>query len=365
MVRGPRRTGTVSAVADTFTKPIDNAGNKTITDYPGYANSFIKAFDMPGCTPTGVTAGSHGKIFVGQRKEGFSVNLGQIFDLINMAPKGTGAASANILGAQDQGKNILAGTNVTTIALEVPASCLTATGNTNIGAWTSASVRQARVINPTGTFTTPAKQGGPWVQISRLGMPLVNEVVIGLPDKNKFNGSEPKDDLANFGKYVTNPSLPAVVEVLFGDVGVKAPTKFPRADLVAVFGTGIAGVNAVSATPAVAEMIRLNTTITAPFAPRSAATQSSFGAAGCYTVGTTTAPTLDPSLPGCDASGFPNGRRPGDDVVDVSIRAAMGRLLSTTDAAAGQLAYVDGAGVAATDFDSTFPYLKAPSPGAP
>ena len=377
VIRGPRRTGAVSPVMDTagksvFGKPIDNAGPKTIADYTTYANSFIRQFDMPGCTPTGVTAGTHGKIFVGQRKDGFAVNLGQIFDLIDMNPKANNgtpptanAAFANILGAQDQNFNTLTDKNVTTIAIEVPASCLTATGNTNIGAWTTASVRQARVINPTGTFTTPAKQGGPWVQVSRLGLPLVNEVVIGLKDKNKFNNSEPKDDGANFATYITNPTLPHVVALLFGDVGVMEPKVFPRADLVQVFATGIPGVNAISTTPTVAEMVRLNTTTTTIFAPRTAATQSPYGAAGCYTAGTATAPTLDPTLPSCDASGFPNGRRPGDDVVDVAIRAAMGRLLSTTDAPAGQLAYVDGAAANAPAFDSSFPYLKAPLPGAP
>jgi len=374
VIRGPRRTGAVTTVTDTggapFKKPLDNAGTKTMPDYAGYAASFMRPFDVPGCTPTGIPAGTHGKVFVGQRADGFAVNLGQIFDLVNMTPGPVaGSLVANILGAQDQGFNTLTDKNVTTIALEVPASCLTASAtNPKIGLWTTASVRQARVINPTGTFTTPAKEGGPWVQVSRLGMPLVNEVVIGLPDKNKFNNSEPKDDLANFGKYVTNPSLPAVIEILFGSAGAVAPKKFPRLDLVTVFGQGVPGVTDIVPATAtnVFEYVRLNTTVTTIFAPRTAATQSPYGAAGCFTAGdATTTPALNPALATCDATGFPNGRRPGDDIVDVSIRAAMGRLMNTTDAPAGQLPFVDGAANNATNFDSTWPYLKNPFPGAP
>src|SRR5208283_3668802 len=92
-------------------------------------------------------------------------------------------------------------------------------------------------------------------QVSRLGQPLVNEVVIGLKDKDAFNASQPTND-AQFASYVTNPTLPALIELLFGSAGVVAPTNFPRADLVEVFLTGIPGLNQTSAT---AELLRLNT----------------------------------------------------------------------------------------------------------
>ena len=376
VIRGPRRTGAVTPLMDTagktvFGKPIDNAGPKTIADYTGYSNSFIRQFDMPGCTPVvgtgGITAGTHGKIFVGQRKEGFAVNLGQIFDLINLKPiQSTGAAVATLNnGVLDQGFNTLANKNVTTIAIEVPASCLTASAtNPKIGAWTTASIRQARVINPSGTFTTPAREGGPWVQVSRLGMPLVNEVVIGLPDKNKFNNSEPKDDAANFANYVTNPTLPEVVEILFNAAGMVAPNRFPRADLVTVFALGYPGVNDVApaATATISEMVRLNTAV--PATP--AGTQNPYGAITCFDAPTaTTDAVLNLAKGGCDPAGFPNGRRPGDDVVDVAIRAALGALLKTADAPSGQGQFVDGAGVSAAAFDATFPYLKPGLPGAP
>jgi hypothetical protein len=360
IVRGPRRTGTSTPITmagtttATFEKPLDNIGGKTIPNYAAYANSFIYNIDIPGCT---APAGTHPRMFVGQRKEGFAVNLGQVFDLVNLDTSGTNGV-ANVVGPPDQGYNTIANKNVTTLALEVPASCLTAGSGTIIGAWSTASVRQARVINPTGTFDVPSREGGPWVQVSRLGMPLVNEVVIGLKDKDKFNGSEPKDD-AQFADYVTNPTLPAVLELLFGGIGVRAPTLFPRADLETAFLTGVPSVNANGST---AEMVRLNTGVPAT----AAAQQSAFGAALCFDLSTATAnAALDLSHAGCDPAGFPNGRRPGDDVVDIALRVAMGYLLNTTDAPSSHIPFVDGAGVSAAAFDTAFPYLKTPIAGAP
>jgi hypothetical protein len=145
-------------------------------------------------------------------------------------------------------------------------------------------------------------------------MPLVNELVIGIKDKDKFNGSEPKDD-AQFLTYVTHPTLPALLETLFG---VTAPTAIPRQDLVQVFLTGVPGLNA---TPTPCEMLRLNTSI----APTPLAMQNELGVLGG------------------DSAGFPNGRRPGDDVVDAALRVVMGVLLPAADAPSGQLPYTDGA----------------------
>lgn len=175
-------------------------------------------------------------------------------------------------------------------------------------------------------------------QVSRLSAPLVNEVVIGLPDKDKFNASQPKDD-SQFATYVTNPTLPTLIQILFPEV--KAPTKFPRTDLVAAFLTGIDGLNK-PANVSPAEMMRLNTSIT----PKPAAAQSNLGVLGG------------------DTAGFPNGRRPGDDVVDIELRVAMGVLLPTEDAPSGQLPYNDNVAVKATDFRGRFPYLNTPLPGA-
>ncbi len=360
VVRGARRSGNGQAVKSTsgdamFAKPLDYIGQKTLPDYEAYAQKFMYEIDVPGCSPSG---GEKGRLFVGQRKEGFAVNVGQIFDLLNLDPDGRGDV-ANILGPQYQGFNDLTPKNVTTLALEIPTSCLTKDESQPIiGVWTTSSVRQARVINPTPSFQKPSREGGPWAQISRVANPLVNEVVIGLPDKDKFNSSEPKDD-AQFADYVTNPTLPEIVEILFGGAGVRAPNLFPRVDLVAAFLTGIEGVNANGST---AEMMRLNTAIPAT----SCTSQNPYGAALCFDPPTATANAmLNTSREGCDPAGFPNGRRPGDDVTDIEIRVAMGYLLNTTDAPSGQLPFVDGAGVNANAFDKTFPYLRTPLPGAP
>jgi hypothetical protein len=190
-----------------------------------------------------------------------------------------------------------------------------------------------------GWTTASSYAGTNLVQVSRLGQPLVNEVVIGLDDKDKFNASEPKDD-AQFADYVTHPTLPALIELLFGSAGVKAPTTFPRTDLVEVFLTGIPNLNA---TTAVAELLRLNTTT--PAVPPGM--QNNLGVIGG------------------DLAGFPNGRRPGDDVVDVALRVVMGKLLSTNAAPSGQLPFTDGALVNASMFPAAFPYLNPPLPGSP
>jgi hypothetical protein len=299
-----RAATNLSVPGTTFRKPFDNIGNKSIPNYSAYADSHIYRIGLPGCA-------GEGRVFVGQRKDGFAVNLGEVFDLINLNP----------VGAPDGRSNIIDDKNVTTIALEVPIACVTSGGSPIIGAWTT-----ARTTSPTSK------------QVSRLSAPLVNELVIGLPDKDKFNASAPKND-GQFATYVTNPTLPALIEILFPDV--KAPTLFPRSDLVAAFLTGLDGLNK-PANVVPAEMMRLNTSI----APKPAASQSNLGA-----------------LAG-DTAGFPNGRRPGDDVVDIELRVAMGVLLPTNQAPSGQLPYTDGATVSASEFRNTFPYLVTPIPGA-
>ena len=168
-------------------------------------------------------------------------------------------------------------------------------------------MRQGRLIAspPKSGHGTTAINGGAWAQVSRLGMPLVNEVVIGLKDKDRFNSSKPQDD-AQFADYVTNPTLPALVQTLFQ---APAPTNFPRTDLVAAFLTGVEGLNKPANVKA-SEMLRLNTSIV----PTIKANQSNLGVLGN------------------DLAGFPNGRRPGDDVVDAELRVAMGVLCVATGA---------------------------------
>ncbi|HYM28738.1 MAG TPA: DUF4331 domain-containing protein, partial [Steroidobacteraceae bacterium] len=203
--------------------------------------------------------------------------------------------------------------------------------------------------------------GGAWTQLSRLGMPLVNEVIIGLPDKNRFNGSNPAHD-AQFLTYVTNPTLPVLLNALFGNAAMVPGT--PRDDLVTVFLTGVKGLNQPAhVTPS--EMLRLNTSV-APVLP---ASQNDLGVLGG------------------DLAGFPNGRRPFDDVVDIELRVAMGALCGavgncgtmTKDPNNG-LPYTDGARAAGPDqanahpsgaespddfYLDAFPYLLDPIPGSP
>jgi len=337
IVRGDRRQGNRQAItnvnggARSFAKPVDNIGNKTIADYAAYAAAHVYDINIPGCNA--------GRMFVGQRKDPFVVNLGEIFDLINTNP----------LGPVNGETDLLADANVTSLILEVPVNCLTAGNDPVIGGWTTASVRQARLLRTAPSFDRPAVEGGPWLQVSRLGMPLVNEVVIGLKDKNRFNFSKPSND-AQFAEYVTNPTLPALIQILFPSA--PAPTNFPRNDLVTAFLTGVPGLNQPArVTPA--EMLRLNTSI----APAAAGAQNNLGVLGG------------------DNAGFPNGRRPGDDVVDIELRVAMGVLCTLNnpavfgcvpgDAPAGSAALTDGALVNDGMFDATFPYLRAPLAGSP
>ena len=338
VIKGSRRSGNKQFAINTannstsFAKPLDNIGNKTFStqSYEDYAHSFMHSVQLTGCPANA----QMGKVFVGQRKDSFAVNLGEIFDLVNLNPVGSSS------GEQDA----LADKNVTTLALEVPIACLTG-GNSNgiIGAWTTASMPQVSILDPTPERLQAKVSGGAWTQISRLGMPLVNEVVIGLPDKNAFNASEPKND-TQFLDYVTKPTLPVLLNALFG---VKAPSNTGRADLVAAFLTGLKGVNQNGSA---AEMVRLNTKI----APTPASAQKNLGVAAG------------------DAAGFPNGRRPGDDVVDAELRVAMGLLchlnlgLCTPDQApSGLLAYTDGTPQNAAQFSLNFPYLVTPIAGSP
>jgi hypothetical protein len=360
LVRGDRRTGTASTITNaanasaTFIKPIDNIGPKTLPNYEAYAAQHIYTVNIPGCSQPA-------KLFAGQRREAFAVNLGTIFDLVN-APVAVITDPA-LIGAVP---NQIGNKNVTTLALEVHKDCLKAspTGDDVIGGWTTASLRQARALNstpPSGHQTTE-KAGGAWVQVSRLGMPLVNEVVIGLKDKDKFNSSVPAGD-GQFIDYVTNPTLPALLEIAL-NLPNTAPTNFPRNDLVVTFLTGITGVNK-PANVVASEMLRLNTAI----APVPFAQQNRLGIVGNILAG------------GSDNAGFPNGRRPKDDIVDISLVAVMGGLCVANgnnnalgfgaDCNPGKVPLGatafrlhDAVDQAVVPLLSTFPYLNTPVPGS-
>lgn len=305
---GVRSTAANLTTGGSFRKPFDYIGTKSIPNYGAYADSHRYRVGLSGCA-------GEARVFVGQRKEGFAVAVGPIFDLFNLNPLGSPTAE----------RNDLAEKNVTTFALEVPIACLTAGSNPIIGAWTTAS-------------TKTKTSNGALRQVSRLANPLVNEVFIAVKDKDKFNASMPADD-AQFAKYVTHPTLPEIIELLFPDA--KHPLRFPRTDLVAVFLTGIEGLNK-PANVVPSEMMRLNTSI----APKPAGSQNNLGViAG-------------------DNAGFPNGRRPGDDVVDIELRVAMGVLLPAAEAPSKTFPFTDGATVNSSQFLNRFPFLNNPLPGA-
>ena len=369
-ITGDRRLGARATVANAaggaFYKPFDNAGNKTIPGgYDTYANKFIYSMTIPGCATAG-------RVFVGQRAEYFAVNLGPIFDLVNFVPVegdldpvyGNGTAFPGGITQSQTNQELIGKKNVTSIAIELPKMCITGSGNGTIGVWSTASLPQARLLRTTPTYDTPTLQGGAYVQVSRLGSPLVNELVIGIKDKDLFNAAEPKGDAALID-YVTNPTFPALLDALFrapvrgviGGSGTIAPTNFPRNDLVTTFLTGFKGVNQLSQ-QVPSEMLRLNTAV--PPTPQAA--QSPFGVVGN------------------DLAGYPNGRRPGDDTVDITLRVAMGRLChpipvggvqtdlglcKPTDASTGLAAYTDGAPSSANNIQAVFPYLNAPLRGSP
>jgi hypothetical protein len=289
-------------------------------------------------------------VFAGQRLEGFYVDLGAVFDLGDLRPFQNLHISAM---AAAPGVNDSNGFGVHSIALKIPKRELTANGRnpTNpaskdavIGVWAAASRQRATVIDP----ITGQTQGlGDWVQVSRLGNPLFNEVIVAMGDKDRWNALPAFED-SQFLDYVRHPELARLLPVLYPGVFPNlAGLKAARADLVAILLTGIpSGIvpgfqNYTGST--YADQLRLNMAIPPSSKPNPI------------------------GLIGGDAAGFPNGRRVFDDVVSVELRAVAGAtypLVSPSykpDAAASLL--TDGLGPNATRYLPTFPYLGTPQSG--
>jgi len=289
-------------------------------------------------------------VFAGQRAEAFYVDLGAIFDLGDLRPFEDLHATFGLpkLPKAD-GVNATNHVNVHSIAIQVPISALTRSGHPTIGIWTTASRQRVTLWDADRGENV---NSGPFRQVSRLGNPLINEVVIAMGDKDRWNSLPPADD-KQFAHYVTQPGLAALLPVLYPGVfpNLEALVKSgkPRADLEAILMTGIpAGIikgftNFTGSV--VADMLRLNTSIAPAKSP------NIFG------------------LLGGDPAGFPNGRRIADDVVAIELRAIAGvtyPLIDSTfkpDGAAGLL--TDGltpASVSASPL-SHFPYLGVPYSG--
>ncbi|HEX4344136.1 MAG TPA: DUF4331 domain-containing protein [Solirubrobacteraceae bacterium] len=278
------------------------------------------------------------KVFAGQRAEGFYVDLGAVFDLGDLRPFENLHAFGN-LPARD-GVNATAKVNVHTIALKVPISDLVA-GSPTIGVWATASRKKVQLRGVLDIQT------GPWVQVSRLGNPLFNEVLVPLGKKDRWNASTPSGDSA-YAAGVAHPELAGLLNVLYPGVFPNlAGYRKPRADLLAILLTGIPkGVVSPTYTTFTgaiqADMLRLNTSI-----PPTTANPSVLGVLGG------------------DLAGFPNGRRVFDDVFTIELRAIAGVTIPLVDPSFTP----DGAAAVVTDgltFDNylpAFPYLGVPYAG--
>jgi hypothetical protein len=266
------------------------------------------------------------KAFAGPRDDGFYVDLGSVFDLAGLRPLNQAHA---IPLPPAKGEDGVSGYNVHTISLQVPIARLTAGGDPVVGVWATANRRSETTRSRSGRVSSRNE----WVQVSRLGNPLVNEVVIPMGKKDRFNATAPKDD-GQFGGFVTDPELGRLIPALYP--GVTVPPA-PRNDLVSVFLTGVDGLNKPKqVTPS--EQLRLNTSIPPAARPNRL------------------------GVLGGDTAGFPNGRRVGDDVVDIELRAVAGVLNPQFNKSPNNIL---GDGVDGNDLPylASFPYLATPHQG--
>jgi Domain of unknown function (DUF4331) len=279
-------------------------GNASMPNYAALRDAAVTTFGKK--SALGNTTGfSGGKSFAGQAEDPFFLDL-RVFNLLYGGD------------LSEVGNDTLAGYNVNSVALQIPTKDLVGdSGDPVVGVWST---------------TSRMNSSGKYVQLSRLGGPLVNEVVIPYHRKDRFNASLPRND-GQFANFVTNPELPKIVEALYD---IPAPAT-PRQDLVAAFLTGVPGLNQPRGVKP-AEMLRLNTK---PFKGQKA---SRLGVVGG------------------DKNGFPNGRRLTDDVLDIALQAAEGVLLPDHPDAVEKLG--DGVNANDADFSDTFPYLGLPASGS-
>ena len=333
-VTGNRRTGTATSLGTTFQVAPQNIGPKSTPDYASLANAAI--FNLPN---------SGGKVFAGPRDDPFFIDVAAIGDLLTLRP----LQQLNLVPptkSSAPGIDTLKGYNVHTIAIQVPIASLTANGQTPtgttdpnaiIGVWATTSRSRVSIRN-VGTSNLQQNLAG-LTQVSRLGMPLVNEVVMSVAFKDIFNASEPSGDKAlfdanaDFRNRIIDPELPKLYKLLYN---IDSPPA-PRNDLVQVFLTGIPNVN-MPANVQPAEMTRINLAV-----PPSASPNRMGLLAG-------------------DAAGFPNGRRLTDDVVDIELQVAAGVLVSGFNKAPNN-ALTDGVDANDQPFLSTFPYVALPNQG--
>jgi hypothetical protein len=300
----------------------NNVGPKTIPNYTAVANQAIQS--LPG----------GGKVFAGQRDDPFFVDLGTAFDAINLRV-GT--------GNQGGGKDDLAGYGVHSIALQLPKSDVTVDGksvsgpaasNAVVGVWTSTERPRVQVQGVASAAKKHKKHGKKsdddnFVQVSRLGNPLINELVIPLGQKDHFNATQPSEDAKLYGKYVLSPELAKVMNLLFH---VNAP-ETNRTDIVQALLTGLPGKTQIGKHPVPADTLKINLGVP---------------------------PSANPNrlgVLGGDLQGFPDGRRLADDVTDISLRVVAGELKGN------HVPLGDGVDANDKPFLSTFPYVTATNSG--
>jgi hypothetical protein len=325
-----------NVIADNVPVAPNNVGPKTMPDYGKLAGQAI----------TPVQGG--GKVFAGQRDDPFFVDLGATFDALTIR-NGTGNAGG--------GKDDVAGYNIHSIVLQVPKSQVTRDGkavsgpsapNAVIGVWSSTDRQRLQASGASAARAGKAHKGHKshkgrkaqsddpskgnkhdFIQVSRLGNPLINEVVIPLGLKDQFNATQPSDDARNFGQFVVNPELARLINALYG-LGVK---ETGRTDIVQALLTGIPGKTQISPNPAAADTLKLNLGVPPSQNP------SRFGVLGG------------------DLAGFPDGRRLTDDVVDIEERVVGGALIGKN------LPLGDGVDQNDKPFLDSFPYLAPPTAG--
>src|SRR5580704_15895390 len=297
------------------------------------------------------TLGGGIKVFAGQRAEGFYVDLGAIFDLGDLRPfenlhaqYGLGAFTGPAAGV-----NATNHLNVHSIAIQVPISALTISGHPTIGVWTTASRQRVRLWDADNGENV---NSGPYHQVSRLGNPLVNEVLIPLGKKDLWNSLPPSDD-KQFASYVTNPELatllPALYPGVFPNLAALDKSGAPRSDLEAILLTGLpSGIVPGfqnNTGPVLADMLRLNTAIPPASKPNPL------------------------GVIGGDLAGYPNGRRVFDDVVTIELRAIAGATYPLVnkkyvpDAAASKVTDGLTSRSVPSGYLKRFPYLGVPYSG--
>ncbi len=331
-VRGDRRKSDVRSVLlqNARVAPI-NVGPLSISDYEALADAAVHT--------TGTSPGDI-RVFAGPRDEGFYIDLGGTFDLLNYS--------------RNPGPDTTDGFNVHTIAIEIPKSRLSGNGDTdgNIGVWASSSRPKQTVLQPDGSTPSVSDK---LVQVSRLANPLVNEVLLPLSFKDKYNAGHPKNDGANISEFIVNPGTsqgPAALIPILNSITGCTPTT-GRADLDLTLLKGIpAGVLGLPGTqdtqqpggPVTADLLRLNTTV----APTTGS--GSYSPLGAF---------------GGDVAGFPNGRRVGDDVLDIDARAGAGAILHLLGAidCPVSLGISDNVQQNDVDYLDHFPYLGLPHQG--